>query len=77
MAAVTIGNLLSMSWVVPVSLASAVCFASRAMVASSPCPWCHQEWPVSPAVSRGLAATLGVVSLLLVFSFALVGKEML
>lgn len=41
------------------------------------CPWCHQEWPMSPAVPRGLAATPGVVSLLLDFSFALVGKKML
>lgn len=65
-----------MSWVGPVSLPSAVCFASGAVVASG-CPWCHQEWPTSPAVPRGLAATLRVVSLLLVFSFALVGKKML
>lgn len=31
MAAVTIGNLLSMSWVVPVSLPSSVCFARGAV----------------------------------------------
>lgn len=36
MAAVTIGNLLSMSWVVPVSLPSSVCFANGAVVASAP-----------------------------------------